>query len=97
MDSLVLELPSPIIPGMISVMNNFKNPLVTVGAVMIVILAFAFYWFQWRPVQIKKDCAQKSLVLNDPVAIYGTPFHPGPKYISNPVFYDSCLKENGLQ
>jgi len=48
----------------------------------ILILGFIFYWFEWRPAQIRKECAErsKSKIYND-------------RY-SN--IYNQCLRERGL-
>lgn len=40
-------------------MNWLKeNKLIVI--LLIIILGFAFYWYEWRPAQIRKECARKS-------------------------------------
>ncbi len=34
-----------------------KKPLIILG---IILFTGVFYWFQWRPSEIKKDCAKKA-------------------------------------
>lgn len=48
-----------------------------------------FYWFQWRPVQIRKDCMLKLKKFSKENNIYT------PK--STTVFYRMCLIEQGLK
>lgn len=55
----------------------------TITAILLLlILGFIFYWFQYRPYQIKKHCGWRS------TDAYGGNF--------NPKLYDNCLKESGL-
>lgn len=30
------------------------------AVVLLLVAAFTFYWFEWRPTQIKKDCYKKA-------------------------------------
>lgn len=50
--------------------------------IALVVLGFVFYWFEWRPAQIRKDCAERN---KDKV--YSERY-------SN--FYNQCLREMGL-
>ena len=58
---------------------------------ILIIIGGAFYWFQWRPSQIRKECFQE--VLRDVggnIDVIGT----------SGVFqnrYNACLAKNGLE
>ena len=63
------------------------------GAIVIAILAFAFYWFELRPTQIKQRCYRESAEWQgscDPT-IFGVSCS---KF--NLVWYNACLHKNGL-
>ena len=50
--------------------------------IAVAILGFAFYWFEWRPAQIRKKCYDIAVV------IVGNNFDKN---------YESCLLDNGLE
>jgi len=50
--------------------------------IVIIILGIAFYWFEWRPAQIRKECSERSKV-----AIYGSNYNN---------LFNQCLHEKGL-
>lgn len=56
------------------------------------VLLTLFYWFQWRPSQIKRNCVEENEVLAEKIAqIKGN--------ITNANFeslYNQCLHKNGL-
>ncbi len=42
-------------------MNQLKNPTVISGVIILFIVAFSFYWFEWRPLEIRKACHNEAL------------------------------------
>jgi hypothetical protein len=63
------------------------------GLVILVILGFAFYWFQWRPAQIRKECASSFYVVN-PNNPYASDYEQIQLYNAN---YINCLNAHGLK
>ena len=55
--------------------------------IALLLLVAAFYWYEWRPSQIKKECHEGALV--DVVAVGGSK----EDYES---FYKACLRSKGL-
>lgn len=60
---------------------NQKNKILTLILVLILLL---FYWFQYRPSQIRKDCSSIALEQYDSYSPY---------YKTT---YDACLQKQGL-
>ena len=50
---------------------------------LLLVLGFAFYWYEWRPFEIRKNCAEKY----NAISIQN--FYED--------FYKECLEQNGLQ
>jgi len=50
--------------------------------VILIVLGFAFYWFQWRPTQIRKKCYDVAINIG------------GVNFDKN---YQSCLLDHGLE
>ena len=53
--------------------------------IQLIFLGSVFYWYEWRPTQIKKKCFAKEVV--GVYSITGTYFDKS---------YRACLSENGL-
>lgn len=53
--------------------------------IQIIFLCFAFYWYEWRPAQIKEKCFARETMGS--YSVTGTYFDKG---------YRACLSENGL-
>lgn len=68
----------------ISKLSVVGKPLALI-IIAIVILAGWFYWFQYRPTQIKHDCAQKAIKASKNQSIQAIN-----------VIYDLCLHDKGL-
>ncbi len=73
-------------------MTNLKNTRIITAVGVLVVLAFGFYWFQWRPAQIKKDCVAK---------MFDSGMLKGEKDISTftqeyDIGYKICLQKHGL-
>ena len=69
--------------------------------VIVLVIGGAFYWFQLRPSQIRKECFWK---VENPTASTDSGFVPGSiakKYIGENYFdekaYTRCLLEHGLE
>ena len=64
---------------------------IILGTIILLIFGGAFYWFQWRPTQIRKECSKYD---SEKVIESG-------RYIS--IFdrakktYEACLREHGLE
>lgn len=69
-------------------MKKHSNSLVVGGIVLFLIMGW-FYWFQWRPAQIRKGCMSK----------IQENAQSGIKYTmsSMTVFYRMCLTKQGLK
>ncbi|OGL74376.1 hypothetical protein A3E39_03240 [Candidatus Uhrbacteria bacterium RIFCSPHIGHO2_12_FULL_60_25] len=81
------------------IMNSLKNPYLIAGAVVLTLLAFAFYWYEWRPTQIKKHCYYVSAELKDNLLPTADLQSPDSFSLSNKSArdnYNSCLNANGL-
>lgn len=42
-------------------MNRPKNPFVISGVIILFIATVSFYWFEWRPLEIRKTCHEEAL------------------------------------
>lgn len=68
--------------------------------IVLIILGFAFYWFEWRPAQIKKLCAYWGVeMINKNNA--GRGYVPVDERADRnhkdfDDYYERCLKEKGL-
>lgn len=68
-------------------MHKFKEYKYTV-LITLIILGIAFYWFQLRPAQVRKDC-----VANYPSAFKNS----DSRYVLEvKAGYEKCLREHGL-
>lgn len=46
-------------------MDNIKKHR-NIILIILIILGFVFYWYEWRPIKIRKECAEKHIGnLND--------------------------------
>lgn len=52
----------------------------------LIILGFTFYWYEWRPSQIRKECAEKALIFSSDYEVE--------HYTA---VYNGCLHEKGLK
>lgn len=78
-----------------------KQPIIyLLVSVIVLFIAVGFYWYEWRPTQIKKECSRISLSNEDIVAKpQGDEFIPGSiasKYMSADERYETCLRSRGL-
>ena len=61
--------------------------------IILIVLGIAFYWYEWRPMQIRKHCAFKAY--NKRVGFLSLG-----QNLSTPQteqLYKDCLRENGLE
>lgn len=63
-----------------------KSVWVIITLILILVAGY-FYWFQWRPSQIRKDCAEK----------YPTNLGMKSDIDKAKTNYDHCLHEKGLK
>lgn len=61
--------------------------ILPISIILLVILGFAFYWFQWRPSEIRKECSRQSLIESGAIS----------QSSNYSFFYELCLKEHGLE
>jgi len=74
-------------------MLKTKN-LIIIIILILIIIGLAFYWFEWRPTQFKKECFQKS----DRVKKLMIDANKGDDQIEYTVnsIYKDCLRERGF-
>lgn len=78
-------------------MKKFKNIWKILAVILILFLVVgAFYWWQYRPAQIRKECSSKysdtiRVTKPDNRSIWGT----GSETSTNQ--YQNCLHQNGLK
>lgn len=75
-----------------------ENKLIVI--LLVVILGLAFYWYEWRPAQIKGKCSQRAtegvnITLRGPVGFLEK-LHPCLRK-SYDQCYEICLQEKGLE
>jgi len=77
-------------------MKAFKHIYILL-VIILLILGFLFYWFQWRPAEIRKKCvraanitARKTTVFS----IYGNPNAPFQQ--QSDWLYTQCCREKGI-
>ena len=63
---------------------------IILGAIIFLILSGAFYWFQWRPAQIRKECSR---FINLKVIGSWRTHSAEEKELD----YKECLREHGLE
>jgi len=44
-------------------MSSLKKSVIIEGIAVLAVVTVAFYWFSWRPMQIRKDCAHKAVAV----------------------------------
>lgn len=42
-----------------------SKSLLVISIIILLVLGFAFYWFEWRPTEIRKSCADTASVFSD--------------------------------
>lgn len=64
-------------------MEKIKQYQITIYfATILLLLGFAFYWYEWRPIEIRKKCYDISLL----------------GWTQNgEINYKNCLRDNGLE
>lgn len=50
--------------------------------ILLIILGFAFYWYEWRPTNIRKDCFNRSQIFD--------------AYADRDKAYEICVMSNGI-
>lgn len=79
----------------LKIKNNFMNKktIIILSILIILISTGIFYWFQWRPTQIRKNCY--NLAIKNP---FKNPNATETERRSELNFvYQNCLKMNGLE
>ena len=76
-------------------MNKYKLILPITVLILVIILGGIFYWFEWRPSQIRKNCT--NLVSNQK----GFNAQKFADELSGKIYFDEtaykkCLRENGI-
>ena len=85
-----------------------KKIIIISSILIILILAGAFYWFQWRPTQIRKNCyaeaKEKAISLlgkkvADEPSQYSDMAKQGNKFLKDDFqfLYQNCLRAHGLE
>lgn len=73
-------------------MENNKKYGYTI-VILVFILSLAFYWFEWRPTQLIKACAEEA-ELYERIHKLPSGIHPGDAY---DYFYNLCLNREGVR
>jgi len=60
---------------------------IILGIVGVALIGGAFYWFQWRPSQIRKEC---QFVATHPLGFTAL-------LVANEARYQDCLRQHGLE
>jgi len=83
----------------VKVNSSMKGKIIII-VIIAALLGGVFYWFQWRPAQIRKECNQKTIepMLNQFKSGDTVSFEQS-NALSNMVqlFYKSCLYKYGLE
>ncbi len=79
-------------------MNNNSNMrnLKLITFLLILILATIFYWFQWRPSNIKKDCSGFAERMAADAVRSGMDFYSSQRIALYDNTYNTCLHTQGL-
>ena len=60
-----------------------------IGILTLIILSSLFYWFEWRPSQIRKECYENTKIkFNDSGRV---------QIQTVDTYYEYCLRKNGLE
>lgn len=70
-------------------MEKLKRPKVLFALILLAILGLAFYWYEWRPNEIRKDCATHA---RQDASGLGAPTRELRKDL-----YGFCILEQGLE
>ena len=72
-----------------------KKTIIISSILIILISGGAFYWFQWRPTEIKKECFRRSDEVKN-LMIKAQKSGEQIDYTVNYI-YKNCLRENGIE
>lgn len=72
--------------------NWFKLGLLVI---LVISIASAFYWFEWRPTQIKQRCSAEARFDRSGFATLGRSDIENQKFIN--AYYEDCLMRFGLK
>ena len=61
--------------------------------IALLVLGVAFYWYEWRPIQIRKECSRISQSSYELGSRFRTAINP---FASPDERYQSCLRNMGL-
>ena len=65
--------------------------------IVVIILGLAFYWYEWRPTQIRKECAESALK-DAPGGDWRVRAGLNPKILGlDEKVYRACLIQKGLE
>lgn len=59
-----------------------NKTILMITIIIVLIISIGFYWYEWRPTQIKKSCA-----------LTATNFSPD----AQDNFYKNCVLQNGIK
>ena len=58
-------------------------------ALAIIAIGFVFYWYEWRPISLRSECAHTTLERAKKLS--------GPDYEGVRIAYELCIHERGLE
>ncbi len=70
--------------------EKIKNPVFMLVAGVVLILSLSFYWYEWRPTQIRKNCYKEAQERATELLVLFS-FSEDVEF-----FYQRCLREKGL-
>lgn len=73
-----------------------KKPIYLITTILLLVIIFSFYWYEWRPSQIKKECYHKAYDKALDLSAFGEEAVESQKQ-ENEFKYKNCLREKGLE
>jgi len=76
-----------------------KHELTILGLIVISCLVFAFYWYEWRPAEIRKSCHNKAVEASSDQVYRDSNFDKAVAASDNIYHrvFSKCCHENGLK
>ena len=73
-----------------------KKPIYFITIILLLVIFFAFYWYEWRPSQIRKECYYKVYDKALNLSAFGEEAVKSREQ-ENKFKYKNCLIEKGLE
>jgi len=78
---------------------TFFTPIKIATFLILVVVGFIFYWYEWRPSEIRKECYEVAIKRSGGRSLlFGTQAETDIRLQDNvETFYKNCLKQRGLE